>query len=472
MKSTGGGRIMRPVTRTWFLALALNLALFQTIAGVGAAPEAQRGPGAGSGPPDSQAQHEPPVLADRPEPRDSRPVPDHYIVVLRDDVANPQQVANEHAQQHAASVSHIYQHALKGYAARIPSQRLAAVRADPRVLFVSEDQVARTFQQELPTGVNRIEADLSSTLAGNGSGDDVNTAVAVIDTGIYRHTDLNVVGGYNCTSSNRRSWSDGNGHGTHVAGTIGARDNGTGVVGVAPGSRLWAVRVLGGSGFGFWSWIICGIDWVAANAATTGIKVANMSLGGGGSDDANCGLRNNDAMHKAICKAVNDVTFVVAAGNSNADLAGFVPAAYNEVLAVTAIADYNGQPGGGATPTCRAGVDETPADFSNWTTIGSPDESHTIAAPGVCIKSTWNNGGYNTISGTSMASPHVAGVAALCLRVAGPCAGLAPSQVIDRLRTDAAARDSGNNYGFAEDPNSASPGSTRYYGYLAYAGGY
>jgi subtilisin family serine protease len=130
------------------------------------------------------------------------------------------------------------------------------------------------------------------------------------------------------------------------------------------------------------------------------------------------------------------------------------------VLAVTALADFNGQPGGGAASTCRSDIDETPADFSNFASIGSQDANHTIAAPGVCILSTWKGGGYNTISGTSMASPHVAGTAALCIATDN-CVGN-PSDVITRLRFDASVQGSG--YGFSGDPDS--PMGDRYYGYL------
>ena len=131
-----------------------------------------------------------------------------------------------------------------------------------------------------------------------------------------------------------------------------------------------------------------------------------------------------------------------------------------------AVADFDGQPGGGAAATCRADVDDRAADFSNFAAPGGPDEGHTIAAPGVCINSTWKGGVYNTISGTSMASPHAAGTAALC--IAGPCSSFTPSAVIDKLRFDASMQPSG--YGFGGDPNTKIAG--RYFGYLIYAGGY
>ena len=384
------------------------------------------------------------------------------IVVFYDDEREVDGLAAEHGRAYGASVSALYHSALKGYAGIIPEARLDDIRRDPRVAFVSEDRPVEAVAQTLPTGVNRIDGERSSHYASNAWN---NIAVAVIDTGSGPHSDLNIVGGKNCSTG--RSYSDGNGHGTHVAGTIGATNNGTGVVGVAPGIPIYSVRVLNNQGSGSWSSVICGIDWVTANAASLHIKVANMSLGGAGTDDGNCGNSNNDAMHKAVCASVNaGVTYAVAAGNDGADLSGFVPAAYDEVLAVTAVADYNGQPGGGAAATCRAGSDDTAADFSNFAGIGSPDALHTIAAPGVCIYSTWKGGGYNTISGTSMASPHVAGTAALCLGT-GQCTGT-PSDVINKLRSDASAQPSG--YGFASDPRS--PFGDRFYGYLLWAGGY
>ena len=411
-----------------------------------------------------------------------------FIVVLEDDVSSPRSVADAHARRYGAAVTNVYSHALNGYAAKVPEQGVQGIRNDPRVAFVEQDYVQHAADQKLPTGINRIEGDLSSTIAGNGLDDGiddtVNADIAVLDTGIQKdHPDLNVAGGYNCTSSIRSNYGDGHGHGTHVAGIAAAKDDNTGVVGAAPGARLWAMKVLTDSGIGFTSWIICGIDRVTAMntdaSPDNNIEVANMSLGGSGGDST-CNSFF-DSYHRAICNSTKKagVTYAVAAGNSNTDLKNSRPATYDQVLAVTAVSDFNGVAGGGAVATCRADVDDTSADFSNFTTVGHTDANHTIAAPGVCIESTWKGSTYNTISGTSMASPHAAGTAALCIakrdvdgdgifETNGPCTGMTPSQVISKLRSDAEGQPA--SYGFTDDPNT--PNGSRYYGYLEYAGGY
>jgi subtilisin family serine protease len=157
---------------------------------------------------------------------------------------------------------------------------------------------------------------------------------------------------------------------------------------------------------------------------------------------------------------------VAAAGNDGGDLARSTPAAYPEVLAVTSMSDFDGQPGGlASTADCSDGAqeqDDTASSFSDYAVPGSADAGHTIAAPGLCITSTWNDGGIATISGTSMASPHVAGLVARCID-AGPCAGLTPAQIIAKLRSDAAARPAAE--GFVGDSHTPVPG--KYYGDLA-----
>jgi subtilisin len=274
------------------------------------------------------------------------------------------------------------------------------------VAAVVVDQTFRVSAQTLPTGINRVDGELSSTVSGNGSGV-VNVDIAVIDTGIdLDHPDLDAQHGKNCVSPGAQAEDD-NGHGTHVAGTAAARDNGIGVVGVAPGARVWAVKVLNAAGSGTTSQVVCGIDWVTANAGT--IEVANMSLGGSNPLGSLSTCSSTwDPMHPAICRSVQaGVTYAVAAGNSAANANDFVPATYPQVITVSALADFNGRPGGRAPATCRADEDDTFADFSNYG--GDVD----LIAPGVCILSTYLGGGYATFSGTSMASPHVAGAAGL-----------------------------------------------------------
>jgi subtilisin len=327
-----------------------------------------------------------------------------YVVVLKGSAGSAEVVARRHAGRFGASVTHVYRNALSGYSATLSPGRVAALRADPGVAAVVPDRTLRIQAQTMPTGINRIDGELSSTVSGNGSGD-VNVDVAIIDTGIGPNSDLNIVGGTNCVGGS--SFNDDNGHGTHVAGTVAARDNVDGVVGVAPGARLYAVKVLNAQGSGSISQIICGIDWVTARAGT--IEVANMSLGGQSFFGSFSGCSSSfDPMHPAICRSVQaGVSYAVSAGNSAANANNFIPATYNEVITVSALADFNGQPGGGAAATCRADQDDTFADFSNF---GADVD---LIAPGVCIISSAPNGGLVTFSGTSMASPHVAGAAAL-----------------------------------------------------------
>lgn len=366
-------------------------------------------------------------------------IPGSYIVVLKDDVGNPQDVANEMARAHGLTVEHVYSSALKGFSTVIPQARLDKVKGDKRVQFISEDRIVEAFAQTIPTGISRVNAPVNPNKG-------IGIGVAVIDTGIdLKHPDLqaNIIANKSCIRG-KKTGNDDNGHGSHVAGTIAASNNTTGVVGIAPEAKLIAVKVLNSAGSGTWSSVICGIDWVTANAPAYNIKVANMSLGGNGLSDNNCGNTNNDALHKAICKSANaGVTYAVAAGNSSADANASVPAAYDDaVITVSALADSDGQPGG-LGPVTSYGPDDTFASFSNYGSVVD------LGAPGVSILSTWKGGGYNTLSGTSMASPHVAGSAALYIK-SNP--GLNWLQVREGLKAKAEVLNNGHT-----DPSGLHP---------------
>lgn len=275
-------------------------------------------------------------------------------------MADPQAGANPAAKAKSVgtSPSHIYKAAIDGYAANLSAAQLAKVKADPAVDYVVPDDplavsaVGKTppppapaqQAQVVPFAVTRVGGLKSPTAKIDGIDERVNVDVAVLDSGIdVTHPDLNVVGGINCT--NGKSFADTGGHGTRVAGTLAAIDNAIGVVGIAPGARLWSVRVLNDNGVGSTSAILCGIDWITAHPGT--IRVANMSFAGKGSDDGNCGMTKRDPWHQGICAAVAaGVTVVAGAGNGAADTAATIAASYDEVITLSGIADSDGAPGG------------------------------------------------------------------------------------------------------------------------------
>jgi subtilisin len=441
-------------------------------------------------------------------------IPGSYIVVL--DAGDPGAVAAEHGRAADVVVTHVYRHALRGYAARMSDRAAERIAADSRVAYVDADRIVTTAHHQCghdrPTpypgpcddepvdpeppaetytlsgavtvsgtsdgidgatvavsGADPVTTDTNGNYAvpgiANGDHDvtvsadgyftqkttvkvDGNTTanfsldaetpselqpvpwgvsrvgaplahntgaginVYVIDTGIDPdHRDLNVQGGYaveRCRGGGcAAAWDDDHGHGTHVAGTIGALDNEVDVVGVAPGVNLYAVKVLAKNGSGTRSGVIAGINWVTGH--NTGVaRVANMSLGGSGSKTGTCtssGFTGSDSYHQAICTATNSgVVFAVAAGNSGANASGAVPAAYDDTV---------------ITASATNSSDNWPS-WSNWgdksgTWIPTASAPVALAAPGVSVLSTRAGGGTTTMSGTSMASPHVAGAIALYL---------------------------------------------------------
>ncbi|GAA1293395.1 S8 family peptidase [Saccharothrix xinjiangensis] len=324
-------------------------------------------------------------------------VPDSYVVVLDQGVA-----AASVVDAHGGLIRDVWSHALNGFAVTATPQQAAKIAGDPRVAFVQQDVEVTATATQSPTpswGLDRVDQrnlplDNSYTYPGTAS----NVTAYIIDTGIRTtHSDFGGRAVWGANTSGDGNDSDCNGHGTHVAGTVGGAAHG-----VAKGVRLVAVKVLNCAGSGTTAGVIAGVDWVTANRS--GPSVANMSLGGGAQAALDAAVANSIAA---------GITYAVASGNSNADACGFSPARVPTALTVNA-SDRN----------------DARASFSNWGTCTD------LYAPGVGITSAWSTGdtATNTISGTSMAAPHVAGAAALHLS-ANP--GATPAQVGAALVTAA-----------------------------------
>jgi len=386
--------------------------------------------------------------------------PGSYIVVLRDG-----EDPAAFAQGRALRPVHTYSRVFRGFAAELTSAEVRRLRADPRVRGVAPNRTVRVMgvgavipgeAAALPTGVDRIDAEHAPVIE--------DAPVAVVDSGIdLGRPEFNIAGALSFVAA-EPSPQDSYGHGTHVAGIAVANTMGSGFRGVAPRAPLWSLKAIDASGESDLATLIAPIDWLTANAPSLGIRVANMSLGFGGTDSGNCGVTGDtvvDPYHYAICQSVQaGIIYVVSAGNGS-NSAGLLPAAYPEVVAVSNVWDNDGR-GGALTPPS----DDT---FLAGSSFGSTID---VAAPGLILSTVpvgscvlCSSTGYGKLTGTSMSAPHVAGALAQYVSrnpsvstVGGP--GVLAQAALDLI---AAAKAQASPCGFTGDPD-ASPEPMVYVG--------
>lgn len=335
-----------------------------------------------------------------------KPLFKDYLIGLKNPVSKQ---TNQIVSTLGGSVNHQFKH-MNVLQVTLPEAAVAALEKNPLVEYVEEDIEYKIDAQSVPYGIPHIKADVAHSQSVTGSG----VKVAVLDTGIdASHEDLNVAGGASFVTDEPDALTDGNGHGTHVAGTIAALNNNVGVVGVSYDVDLYAVKVLSGAGSGTLSGIAQGIEWAIDND----MDVINMSLGGS---------TGSSTLKQASDNAYNSGIVVVAAAGNSGSFFGLIntigyPARYDSVIAVGAVDANNNR-----------------ASFSS---VGSQLE---VMAPGVDINSTLPGNQYGALNGTSMASPHVAGAAALIL---AKYPNMTNVQVRQKLRDTATYLGSAFNYG-------------------------
>ena len=332
----------------------------------------------------------------------------------------------------------------RAFSARITAQQRGQLQDDPRVIGVMDDELTdgvsalqdagskitgRPIREELlhqvtPTWLQRIGVTTKDRRLGSGKHRQAFDAdIAIIDSGISpNHPDVRPVGGKDCTHSG--GWGDGYGHGLGVASILGARDNHRGIVGILPGVRLWSVRIFDRQGRAKMSWVLCGLDWVASKrdphdhhqpffeGATLSFSIGNAN--DSAVPDGDCGRHPLDLIHQAICRIAHQGTILVAAaGNYGQKADTRRPAGYRQVITVSAMADFDGRPGGKGqqSAACLAGAAREQDDrFASFSSYGAGVD---LIAPGKCIWVAFRGKSYARVSGTSFAAPMVLGAALL-----------------------------------------------------------